>query len=132
MAKGFKFSQRSIRNLDVDKRLLKVAVRALEISEVDFIVVDGGRTIEEQRHYVKTGKSKTMKSRHLQGYAFDYIALDPKTKKGSYALPLMKKVADACKAAGDELLGKGHVEWGGDWKGWKDTPHIQLSAKYYK
>lgn len=126
MAK-FKFSERSLRNLDVHPDLLRVAKRALELTEVDFIVVDGGRTIEEQRHYVRTGKSKTMKSRHLGGFAFDYVAYAG--GKATYDLKLMKKVADACKAAAAELGIP--IEWGGDWKSFKDTPHIQLSAKRY-
>ncbi len=129
MTKAFKFSQRSIRNLDVHPDLQQVAFKALELSSVDFIVVDGGRTMEEQRHYVRTGKSKTMKSRHLGGFAFDFVAIDPNTKKASYNLALMRKVAEACKEA-SKLLGI-PVEWGGDWKGFVDTPHIQLSkAKY--
>jgi len=126
----FKFSARSLRNLDVHKDLVKVAHRALELSPVDFIIVDGGRTIEEQRHYVKTGKSKTMNSRHLGGFALDYVAIDPNTKKASYNLTLMKKVADAFKLAAEEL--KVPIEWGGDWKTFKDTPHIQLSKSKYK
>src|SRR3972149_5075738 len=129
MTVAFKFSSRSLRNLDVHKDLQKVAHLALKLSPVDFIVVDGGRTIEEQRHYVRTGKSKTMKSRHLGGFAFDYVALDPQTKTPSYKIPLMRAVADACKEAGRQL--NVPVEWGGDWKGFVDTPHIQLSkAKY--
>lgn len=129
MTKKFKFSQRSLRNLDVHKDLVLVAHKALELSAVDFIIVDGGRTMAEQRHYVRTGKSKTMKSRHLGGFAIDYVAIDPKTKKVVYTYSLMKQIADAFKEAG-RLLGI-PVEWGGDWKSFKDTPHIQLSkAKY--
>lgn len=129
MASNFKFSARSIRNLDVHRDLRKVADLALKLSTVDFIVVDGGRTIEEQRHYVRTGKSKTMKSRHLNGFAFDFVAIDPGTKKVSYSLSLMKQVANACKEAGRQL--NVPIEWGGDWKGFTDTPHIQLSKSKY-
>ena len=129
MAK-FKFSARSLGNLDVHKDLKAVAFKALELTPVDFIVVDGGRTIAEQRRYVQQGKSKTMKSKHLKGYAFDFVAIDPKTGKASYNIHLMRKVADACKEAG-RLLNV-PVEWGGDWKSFVDTPHIQLSSKVYK
>jgi peptidoglycan L-alanyl-D-glutamate endopeptidase CwlK len=41
----------------------------------------------------------------------------------------MKQVADACKQAAKQL--DIPIEWGGDWKSFKDTPHIQLSAKKY-
>lgn len=125
----FRFSQRSISNLDVHPDLVRVAHRALELSAVDFIVVDGGRTLAEQKEYVRTGKSKTMKSRHLDGCALDFVAWA--NGKISYSKAHMKAVADAFKAAGVELLGPGRVEWGGDWKIFVDMPHIQLSTKYY-
>lgn len=125
----FRFSARSIANLDVHPDLRRVANRALQISPLDFIVVDGGRTIEEQRMYVRTGKSKTMKSRHLGGFALDFVAWFG--GKVSYKWEHMKAVAGAFKKAGDELLGPGRIEWGGDWKTFRDGPHIQLSAKYY-
>ena len=129
MGGKYRFSERSIKNLDVHVDLKKVALKALELSEVDFIIVDGGRTVEEQREYVRTGKSKTMNSRHLGGFALDYVAwVDGKI---SYADKYMRKVANAFKRAGDELLGPGRVEWGGDWKTFVDKPHIQLSAKHY-
>lgn len=130
MNKGkYRFSSRSVRNLDVHEDLIKVALRALELTEVDFILTDGGRTIEEQRYYVRTGKSKTMKSRHLGGFALDFVAwVDGKV---SYKREHMKRVADAFKLAGDEILGPGRIEWGGDWKKFIDQPHIQLSSRYY-
>jgi peptidoglycan L-alanyl-D-glutamate endopeptidase CwlK len=125
----FRFSARSISNLDVHGDLKRVALRALELSPVDFIVVDGGRTIAEQRHYVLTGKSKTMKSRHLGGFALDFVAwVDGKI---SYKHEHMKAVADAFKSAGKQLLGEGRIEWGGDWRKFVDKPHIQLSDRWY-
>lgn len=127
MSSKFRFSMRSIKNLDVHNDLKKVAMRALDLTTVDFIVVDGGRTLPEQREYVRTGKSKTMKSRHLGGFALDYVAwVDGKI---SYQLKHMKAIADAFKQAGEDL--KVPIEWGGDWKSFKDTPHIQLNAKRY-
>jgi peptidoglycan LD-endopeptidase CwlK len=125
----YRFSKRSIENLDVHPDLKKVALLALEYSTIDFIIVDGGRTIDEQRQYVKTGKSKTMKSRHLGGYALDYVAWI--NGKISYKDEHMRPVADAFKKAGEKLLGPGRIEWGGDWKKFIDKPHIQLSAEFY-
>ena len=129
MGSKFRFSQRSIHNLDVKDELKRVAFRALELSPYDFIVTDGGRTLAEQREYVKTGKSQTMHSRHLGGFALDFVAWVG--GKVTYDHQYMKAIADAFKRAGDELLGVGHIEWGGDWHSFVDTPHIQLSAKYY-
>ena len=45
----FKFSNRSIVQLNtVDDSLRKVAYRALELSEIDFVVTEGKRTKERQ------------------------------------------------------------------------------------
>jgi hypothetical protein len=47
----------------------------------------------------------------------------------TYATEPMRRVADAFKAAAREL---GHpIEWGGDWRTFKDTPHVELSRKAY-
>lgn len=129
MAKKFTFSQRSLRNLDVHPDLIKVTKRALELTEVDFIITDGGRSVAEQRANVAKGASKTMNSRHLTGHALDFVALVD--RRVTYEAKYMKIIADAFKKAGAELLGPGRIEWGGDWKGAWDTPHIQLSRKYY-
>lgn len=128
------FSKRSLANLDVHPDLVKVAYRALELLDgtpYDFIVTDGGRTIEEQRHFVAIGASKTMHSRHLGGFALDFVAIvmDGPRRKVTYDTMAMTCIADAFKQAGEDL----HVpvEWGGDWHGFVDQPHIQLSkAKY--
>ena len=64
----FSFSKRSLKNLiGVHADLVRVVRRALELSEVDFMVNEGIRSVEKQRHYVETGASKTMNSRHLTG-----------------------------------------------------------------
>lgn len=129
MTSKYTFSQRSLRNLDVHPDLVKVAKRALALSEVDFIITDGGRSVAEQRENVRKGVSKTMNSRHLTGHALDFVALVD--RRATYEKGYMKRIADAFKAAGDEILGPGRVEWGGDWKGFVDMPHIQLSRRYY-
>jgi peptidoglycan L-alanyl-D-glutamate endopeptidase CwlK len=124
------FSQRSLKNLDVHPDLIKVAKRALELldgTEFDFIVTDGGRTIAEQKEFVRKGASKTMKSRHLGGFALDYVALV--NRRVTYDKGPMKAVADAFKQAGKEL--NIPIEWGGDWKSFVDMPHIQLRKKEY-
>lgn len=124
------FSKRSLSNLDVHPDLLQVAYKALELLDgtpYDFIVTDGGRTIEEQRHFVATGKSQTMHSRHLGGFALDYVAMV--NRRVTYDLGPMRAVADAFKKA-SSLLGI-PIEWGGDWRGFKDEPHIQLRRKEY-
>lgn len=124
----FKFSTRSIRAMEgVDKELVEVAYRALELTTVDFIIVEGVRSIATQRRYVDEGKSKTMNSRHLYGKALDFVAYVD--GRASYDLKHMKKIADAFKEAARELSVK--IVWGGDWKTFKDTPHIELDRSVY-
>ena len=125
---AFTFSTRSLRHLaEVHPHLQAVALRALQLTKVDFTVVDGKRTLDEQRIYVMQGKSKTMKSRHLGGFAIDYVAWVK--NKPSYDLPAMTAVAEAFKSAAAEL--NVPIDWGGDWKGFRDTPHIELNRKRY-
>lgn len=125
---GFVFSKRSLRNLEgVHPDLVKVVRRALELTEVDFVVVEGIRTEEKQRQYVEAGASKTMNSRHLTGHAVDLVAWVGGTV--NWDLVNYEKIAAAVKEAGGELGIP--VEWGGDWKTFKDGPHFQLPWKEY-
>lgn len=106
--------------------LVKVVRRALEISEVDFGVTEGVRTIEKQREFVAKGASQTMRSRHLTGHAIDLVAYIGAEVRWDW--PLYHKIAAAMKAAAKEL--KVPIEWGGDWK-MMDGPHFQLPWKQY-
>lgn len=125
------YSKRSLENLEgVHPDLRKVCDRAIELCQsikVDFIITDGCRTIEEQRVFVSTGKSKTMRSRHLGGMAIDYVALID--GRVTYDVGYMEEIADLFKAAADELGIP--IKWGGDWKSFKDTPHIELDKEVY-
>lgn len=125
----FKWSERSLRELEgIHPDLRKVADRALQLSEIDFIITDGLRTIEEQREYVRKGASKTMKSRHLTGHAVDFVAYHE--GRITWDAKLMRKIAAAFKAAAAEL--KIPVVWGGDWKSFVDMPHVELDRKVYR
>lgn len=71
---NFRFSQRSLNNLKgVHSDLVKEVRRALEISELDFTVIEGVRTKERQAQLFKQGATKTMNSRHLTGHAVDIV-----------------------------------------------------------
>jgi peptidoglycan LD-endopeptidase CwlK len=127
---GFILSAKSEINLvGVNPDLVKLVRRALELTTVDFVVIEGLRTKERQRELVDAGKSRTMNSRHLTGHAVDVAALD--RYKVSWALPLYAKIADAFKAAGAEMSIP--VEWGGEkWApGFIDGPHFQLPKESY-
>ena len=125
MAK-FKLSKRSLdRMVGVHPQLVAVVKRAIEITEVDFVVLEGLRTRERQVELVAKGASKTMNSRHITGHAVDIGAWVAGTVRWDW--PLYYKLADAMKQAAKEL--SVDMEWGGDWRTFKDGPHYQLSRK---
>jgi peptidoglycan L-alanyl-D-glutamate endopeptidase CwlK len=106
--------------------LQKVVKRAIQLTPVDFTVLEGLRTIERQKKLVAAGASKTMNSRHLTGHAVDLAPLED--GEVSWAWPLYHKLAPAVKQAAKELGVP--ITWGGDWK-FKDGPHWELSWKHY-
>jgi peptidoglycan L-alanyl-D-glutamate endopeptidase CwlK len=118
-------SQKRLQGVHPD--LVKVVKRAAELSDVDFTVTEGLRTLERQRQLVKAGASKTLKSRHLNGHAVDLAVLI--NGKLSWDWPMYHKLAKWVKQAAVEL--KIPIEWGGDWRSFKDGPHWQLPWKDY-
>jgi peptidoglycan LD-endopeptidase CwlK len=125
---GFKFSQRSLRNLQgVHPDLVKVVHSALEVSDIDFVVTEGLRTKEKQAALRAAGASETMNSRHLTGHAVDLAALVDGEVRWDW--PLYGKLAAAMTIAAGELGVE--IEWGGDWKSFKDGPHFQLPWSKY-
>ena len=107
--------------------LVKVVERAIEITEIDFAVLEGVRSKTRQEQLVKAGASKTMRSRHLTGHAVDLGAYVAGSVRWDW--PLYHKLAVAVKQAAAEL--QIPIEWGGDWTTFKDGPHWQLPWKEY-
>ena len=125
---AFKFGERSESRLQgVHPDLVKVVRRALEISKVDFAVLEGVRSIERQAQMVKSGASQTMNSRHLTGHAIDVAPVVGNQVRWDW--PLYYPLAEAMKAAAAEL--NIPIEWGGDWRKFKDGPHWQLPWSKY-
>ena len=111
----------------VNPDLVKVVERAIKLSEVDFTVIEGLRTLERQRKLVDSGASQTLKSRHLTGHAVDLAAwVDDQV---DWSWPLYHKIASAMKQASAQVGVP--IEWGGDWVSFKDGPHWQLPWKQY-
>ena len=109
----------------VNEDLVRVMKRAAEISKQPFKVIEGVRGKERQAELVKKGASKTMNSRHLVGNAIDIApVVDGKV---SWDWQYYDEVARAMKEAAKEL--NVNVEWGGDWKSFKDGPHWQIAQK---
>ena len=105
-------SKRSYGNLEkVDKRLFDAVETAIQLTTVDFGVIQGLRTIEEQEALVAKGASRTMKSKHLEGLVVDLMAYIG--SRGSWELSLYDNIADAIKAAAGyhEIA----IRWGGAW-----------------
>ena len=124
----FKLGPRSLARLEgVHPDLVKVVMRAIELTPVDFTVLEGLRTPERQKTLVAAGASQTLKSRHLDGHAVDLGAWVDEQVDWSW--PLYNKIADAMKTAAADL--KIPIEWGGDWSQFRDGPHWQLPWKEY-
>jgi len=72
---AFKLSSRSLNKLEgVDEGIVAVVKDAIGITKVDFGVTFGLRTLEEQKKLYESGRSQTMKSKHLEGRAVDLVA----------------------------------------------------------
>ena len=120
--------ERSERNLvGVHADLVKVVRRAHELSETPFVIIEGLRTMKRQRELVAAGASKTLRSRHLTGHAVDFAPLI--AGEVSWKWPPFLTVAEAFKRAAAELGVR--IAWGGDWRLFRDGPHIELDRKAY-
>ena len=107
--------------------LVKVVERAIEISTIDFTVLEGLRTPERQKALLEAGASQTLNSRHITGHAVDLGAWVGDEVRWDW--PLYHKIAAAMKDASKQV--NVPIEWGGDWRNFKDGPHFQLPRKTY-
>ena len=111
----FKLSKRSLDRIEgIDDELSTLVRTAIHNTPYDFGIpnLGGLRTIEEQRALVDSGASKTMKSKHLDGMAFDFMVfLGPRV---CWELKFYDDVGDAIvKTAKD--MGIKQLKWGGAW-----------------
>ena len=134
---GFKLGKTSLARLQgVDETLVNVVKRAIEISEVDFTVMEGVRTLERQRELYAKGRTApgkivtwTMKSRHIEGKAVDLVPYPLDWND----LEKFNKIKDAMFQAAREL--DVNLRWGADWdgdgkyreKGEYDSPHFEIN-----
>lgn len=118
-------SKQRLQGVHTDLR--KVVERAIEITTVDFAVLEGLRTPERQKQLVEAGASLTLNSRHLTGHAVDLGAWVEGEIRWDW--PLYEKIATALKASAEELGVV--IIWGGDWLRFKDGPHFELSRERY-
>lgn len=124
-----KFGSRSLKNMvGIHPDLRRVLDRALQDSPLDFVVIEGLRTLARQKQLVASGASQTLNSRHLTGHAIDLLPIGP-DGKSAFDWPLYDKLGPAVKAAA-EAEGVA-LDWGGDWKKFKDGPHFELDRNVY-
>ena len=152
--KGYKLSVTSLKRLEgVKKSLKNVVLRAIEISEVDFTVLEGVRTKEQA--YINYGKGRTAAQLQAKGVPTKYA--QPKLAKVTWLnnplgskhmtgdavdlapypidwndLKRFDQVAEAMFKAAKEL--NVPIRWGADWdndgifreKGETDSPHFEI------
>ena len=124
----FKLGKRSIERLQgVHPDLVRVVERAIDLTTVDFTVLEGLRSPERQKILVASGASQTLNSRHITGHAVDLGAWVDNQVDWSW--PLYHQIANAMKAAANEL--GIYIVCGADWKKFPDGPHFELDRKYY-
>ena len=111
---AFSLSNRSKGKLEgVHPDLVKVVESAIGLTEIDFGVTYGVRSVQEQQKLYNSGRSQTMKSKHLiqdSGYshAVDVVAYD-----GSdvvWEINVYDNICDAFKKAA-QLHGVS-IKWG--------------------
>lgn len=134
---GFVLGKTSLARLKgVDEQLVNIVKRAIEISEVDFTVLEGVRTLDRQRELYAQGRTApgkivtwTMKSRHIEGKAVDLVPYPLDWND----LEKFNKIKDAMfQAAREQDV---NLRWGADWdgdgkyreKGEYDSPHFELN-----
>ena len=109
---AFKFSTRSQEKLvGINSELKKVVCLAITYTKIDFGVIEGVRTVVQQKALVESGASQTMDSKHLKGRAVDLMAYV--NGRGCWELNVYDDIADAMKRAAIES--NLAVRWGAAW-----------------
>ena len=106
----------------VDERLKAIVIECAARCPYPFNVSEGLRTKEQQREYVRQGKSRTMNSKHLTGKAVDLYPLTMNRKQVDWSR--FEELADLMfQVASDQDT---EIVWGGHWKTFVDKCHFEL------
>lgn len=93
-------------------------------NNLDVLIYETIRTKEKQAQNVKNGASQTMRSYHIVGQAFDFVMINgSEAEWDGYLHADAQKFIKKAKSLG--------FTWGGDWKTFKDRPHLQNSGIAY-
>lgn len=126
---SFILSQKSLRRLEgVNPALVQVVKRAIQITPIDFIVVEGLRTKERQAYLFEKGATKTMNSRHLTGDAVDLAPIV--NNKVSWDWKDFYPLAEAVKEAAKQL--RTEVRWGANWRKLSETEFVNGKTELSK
>jgi peptidoglycan L-alanyl-D-glutamate endopeptidase CwlK len=124
----YELSKRSKDRLSgVHPDLVKVVERAIEITDMDFTVLEGVRSKARQAQLFASGASQTLNGRHITGHAVDLGAYVAGQVRWDW--PLYYKLAATMKQAAKDV--GVNIVWGGDWKGFPDGPHFELPREEY-
>ena len=135
----FKFSRNSEKKLQyLHPNLQKFFKELIKISPYDFSITQGVRTAEEQNKLYQQGRTVPgkivtncdgykIKSNHQTkddglGHAGDIAALV--NNKITWEEKYYKEVAISARI----LMQKYNIEWGGDWRNFKDLPHFEYKG----
>lgn len=140
--KGYGLSKTSMGNLaGVHPVLVAVVKRAISYQIIDFSVIEGVRTLEKQKEYLKSGVTKTLNSKHLiqpdgYGWAVDLyphpIDMAKIRKNDAREMSRFGMLAGVMLKTAQEVGCE--IRWGGDWDGdgevldhtFFDAPHFEL------
>lgn len=109
----YSLGERSRQRLQgVHPDLVKVVERAIQITPVDFTVLEGLRTIQRQQELLASGATTTLKSRHLTGHAIDLGAFVggevrwdwPLYHKIAVGLPVVNAILRVITASGMNFI----------------------------
>lgn len=104
---------RSISRLqDVHPDLVRVVHRAAAASDLDFMVLEGWRTLDRQKQLLAAKATRTLNSRHLTGHAVDLAPMLGGTVRWDWSL--YHRLADVMREA--SLHENVPIRWGGTWK----------------
>lgn len=123
-------SQENLKGVHPD--LVRVITQVLIKPSIEFIVIHGLRTLAEETALVNEGKSTTLHSRHLPNEKGFGCAVDVAAMVGghvSWQPRFYDEIWTDVERAAHAL--KVPVEWGGDWKLFKDYGHFQLPWNVY-
>lgn len=108
----YQLGEKSLERLSTVKPALQAVVkRAIELSTVDFRVIEGIRTLERQKYLLKKGATRTLKSKHITGDAVDLAPII--NGQVSWDWKHFHPIAQAMKQASEELGTP--IRWGGNW-----------------